>query len=467
MKPQAGTYWHGRLEDVLWDKSNRTNSKWARTSLRLARVIYVLLRDLVSGALTLRAMSLVYTTLLALIPLLALSFSVLKAFGVHNQLRPVLERFLLPLGAQADEIVERIMEFIGHMDVGVLGAAGLALLIYTVISLIQKIEESFNLIWHVPQTRSFGERFRRYLSVLLVGPLLVFCAMGVTAALFNTTWVNSILGYTPLAVTVEQIGKLVPYLLVFGALSFCYSFIPNTRVRLGPALAGGAVGSLLWQSAGWIFALFVASSTRYTAIYSGFAVVILFMIWLYVSWLIVLFGASVAFYCQHPAYVIPLGGEPRLSNRIRERVALSIALHICKAYSAGAAPPTVEDLVGHTNVPSHSVLAVLAAMMKNGLLLRLEDERYAPAKELYSISIYELLSLARSIGEDRYINPRTVTAPPAVDTVMDRYESEARTALSKVTVASLLDDDEKRAQAPANQPIAALRNEHASLAARR
>ena len=119
----------------------------------------VLTRDIVRGQLTLRAMSLVYTTLLSIVPLLALSFSVLKAFGVHNQTEPMLRSFLSPLGEKGEEVSHRIIEFIQNMNVGVLGSLGLALLLYTSVSLMQKIEESCNFLWHISQPRSIGERF--------------------------------------------------------------------------------------------------------------------------------------------------------------------------------------------------------------------------------------------------------------------------------------------------------------------
>ena len=153
----------------------------------------MLFRDVTNGQLTLWAMSLVYTTLLSFVPLLALSFSVLKAFGVHNQVTPMLHRLLAPLGANADELSQRIIQFIDNTNVGVLGSVGLALLLYTVVSLVQKIEESFNFIWHVSEPRSITDRFSLYLSVLLVGPILVFAAIGITAAALNIEIVREFL----------------------------------------------------------------------------------------------------------------------------------------------------------------------------------------------------------------------------------------------------------------------------------
>ena len=186
------------LELAIWAPRRTGLSPWKAFAVRTARLAIVLVRDVMTGTLTLRAMSLVYTTLLSMVPLLALSFSVLKAFGVHNRIEPVLQDLLAPLGAQGDQITRRLVEFIDHMNVGVLGSVGLALLIYTVVSLMEKIEESFNSIWHVTQLRSLGERYSRYLSVLLVGPILVFSAIGITAIALNSDIVQGVLAIGPL-----------------------------------------------------------------------------------------------------------------------------------------------------------------------------------------------------------------------------------------------------------------------------
>jgi len=274
----------GALEHLIWDEPEAAR-RWRGRFAYTVRLLIVLVRDIATGQLTMRAMSLVYTTLLSIVPLLALSFSVLKAFGVHQQSEPMLASLLEPLGERASEVTGRIIQFIENMNVGVLGSLGLALLLYTAVSLIQKVEESFNYIWRVQELRPLGERFSRYLSALLVGPVLVFSALGVTASVMGLSAVKALIQTEPLGAMVGVVAGLLPYLLVIGAFAFLYLFIPNTTVRLKAALAGGAVGGLLWQSAGWVFATFVAGSTSYTAIYASFAVIILSMIWLYVSWL--------------------------------------------------------------------------------------------------------------------------------------------------------------------------------------
>jgi membrane protein len=284
-----------------------------------------------------------------------------------------------------------------------------------------------------------SERFSRYLSVLLVGPLLVFSAMGITATVMNTRWAQRLLAVDLLELVVLWLGNLMPYVLVIGAFTFIYVFIPNTRVRPGPAFVGGLVGGVLWQSAGWAFAVFVASSTQYAAIYSGFAILVLFMIWLYLSWLILLFGASVAFYAQNPQYLLPLGGEPRLSNRMRERLALAVSGLVAAAYREGRPPLTLHDLTQRLGVPVHGVAVVVKALQKGRLLVESAEEPrgFLPARDLATVSLHDVLALVRSDGEDRYLNPAAFPVPASVEEALDRMEAESANILGQVSVASL------------------------------
>ena len=427
------------LDQMVWQGSAAGRPRAHARLLRLTRLLIVLVRDLTQGQLTLRAMGLVYTTLLSLVPLLALSFSVLKAFGVYNQIRPALLGFLGPLGEKGVEITERVIQFIENINVGVLGSVGLALLLYTAVSLVQKIEESFNFIWHVSRARSIGERFSRYLSALLVGPLLVFSAMGITATAASISLVRDVMKVQAIGWLVVEVGHLLPYVLVIGAFTFVYTFIPNTRVRLGPALAGGVVGGILWQSAGWAFALFAASSTRYAAIYSSFAILILFMLWLYLSWLILLFGAAVSFYVQHPEHLVAKSGRPPLSNRMRERLALVIMSLIARRHLDGAAPLSADDLTQRLRMPMRAVDLVLEALRARGILTCTGDEPpgWLPVRDLASVSAKDLLDAVRAAGEDRYLSVDALPAPEPVERLLERADETAAAALSGISLRDL------------------------------
>ncbi len=429
-----------RLESIVWGAQDKPRPRWQAYGLRAVRTVLILARDLTQGQLTLRAMSLVYTTLLSIVPLLALSFSVLKAFGVYDQIQPMLLTFLEPLGENGEEIARRITEFIENMNVGVLGAFGLGLLLYTAVSLMKKIEESLNFVWHVPRPRPLGDRFSRYLSVLMVGPILVFAALGITATVMNIETVRNVLAIGALGQTVETISRLMPYLFVIAAFAFVYIFIPNTRVGIGPALIGGAVGGIVWQTAGWVFAAFVASSTKYAAIYSGLAILILFMIWLYLSWLILLFGASVAFYAQHPEYLYARSGEPRMSNRMRERLALSVMSLIAGRFLAGERMPSLSDFTRLLGVPMHALQTVLDALERRELVAQSTDDPplFLPARDPSLISVAMVLETVGSAGEERYLSPEKLPAPNPVDEVLDRVRDAVESSVGKTTLRELL-----------------------------
>ena len=428
------------LHDRVWRVHLADLPPWRARLLSAVRLILAVLRDLVNGQLTLRAMSLVYTTLLSLVPLLALSFSVLKAFGVHNQLEPVLRRFLAPLGSGDLELTQHIIGFIDNVNVGVLGSLGLALLVYASVSLVRKVELSFNYIWHVTQHRTLGQRLRSYLGVLLVGPVMVFGAMAVTVAASDLALVQSLLAAETFNRMAFLVSEVTPYLLVIGAFSFVYAFIPNTKVQIGAALVGGLTGGVLWQSAGWAFTNFVAHSTDYAAIYSGFAVVMLFMIWLYLSWLILLLGASVSFYSQHPEYLISASGEPRLSNRMRERLALLVMSRVASSYLGDGPAWSRERLTRTLGVPTHAVAAVVDALQQGGLLAKTRDSPpcYLPAREPAQLTLKELLEVVRAAGEGQFLSPEQLPVPPEVEDVLQRLERATNSVAGEISVAQLV-----------------------------
>jgi len=409
-----------RAYDFLWGENISCAPALRRRFILTLRTLYAIGRDLAEGQLTLRAMSLVYTTLLSLVPLLALSFSVLKGFGVQNQVRPTLLALLAPLGDKGLEIAEQVIGFVNNIKVGVLGALGLGLLIYTVITLLQKIELSLNYVWRVKSARPLAQRFSQYLSVLMIGPLLIFSAMGVTAALFGSSAMQALIAIEPLGTLVGFAAKLLPFLFVIAAFSFVYVLMPNTRVRVSSALVGATVAGILWQTLGWGFAAFIASSTNYTAIYASFAIVIFSMIWMYLNWLIVLIGASIACYYQYPALLVTPRREFRLSNRVKEKIALLIATYIGRNYYNCAPAWSLGALADHMGVPLMSVEAVLKPIQYAGYITETADDppHYLPARSFETISVKELLDTVRTAEEDPGMSAEILSHEVGVESLL-------------------------------------------------
>ncbi len=433
------------LDRWIWRTPVEQLSRAQQWAVQFVRLVIVVARDLADGQLTLRAMGLVYTTLLSIVPLLAISFSVLKAFGVHNQVEPMLLSFLEPLGEKGVEISSRILDFIENMNVGVLGSVGLALLLYTAVSLVHKVEEAFNFIWHVSRGRSIGERFSRYISALLVGPLLIFAALGVTAAAMSLAVVREALQIEAISWLALQAGRLLPYALIVGAFTFLYIFIPNTRVRVTAALVGGLIAGVVWQTAGWGFAQFVVASTRYAAIYSSFAIMILFMLWLYLSWLILLFGSSVSFYMQYPEYLVRNGGEMRLSNRMSERLALVIMSLIGRYHLEGRTPWSLDALSRELRMPIRTVDEVLIGLRDRKILTTTGDEPpgWLPVRDLDQVSVKDVVDTVRTLGENNYLRPETLRGPHSVERLLQRAEGAAESALRDTTIKDLATEPEE------------------------
>ncbi|WP_439099446.1 YihY/virulence factor BrkB family protein [Ectothiorhodospira mobilis] len=251
---------------------------------------------------------------------------------------------LEPLGAQGAQIVANVVQFVENMRVGVLGFVGLAFLFFTVVGMIQKVEAAFNYIWQVKTPRRLVQKFSNYLSVILVGPVLVFSALGITASVMATDIVQRLMDYGWIGGSVELLSRLVPYLLITLAFTFIYILVPNTRVRPLPALGGGVAAALLWQTTGWGFAALMAGSTRYDAIYSGFAIVIMLLFWLYLNWLILLVGSQVAYFLQNPRRLqAPQPAAADLPTGVHERLALAVMACVARRFAAGDAPPREAD----------------------------------------------------------------------------------------------------------------------------
>jgi len=436
------------LHDALWAPTPPDRSRYVRWLFQAGRITDRLIDDVYYGRLNLYAMSLVYTTLLSIVPVLAVSFSVLKAFGVHNQLEPTLLTFLAPLGEKGAEITNQVITFVDNIRVGVLGALGLGFLIYTVISLMQKVEEAFNFIWNTRSERTLSRRFSDYLSVLLVGPVLVFTALGMTGSAMNTEVMQWLATHEPAKSILTVAGRVVPFILIVAAFAFIYRLIPYTRVKLGAAFVGALLAGVLWEIAGLAFASFIAASTRYTAIYSSFAIGILAIIWVYLAWLILLVGCRVAFYHQHPEHLWLREDDERMAPRHMEALALRAMIHIGHRFREGAGATGIHALVGATGSTQPMLERVLGDLEAGHLLVTVDagEPSYLPAAPLKRITAEDILKAVR--GDARKGSPDS-SIDRVVESVIKGFEGVLEKQLRRDTLDELV--------TRANQPESALR----------
>jgi membrane protein len=428
-----------QIRHMVWERDLTDAHYWQKAGTRFLRIMAMVVRDLKGGMLTLRAMSLVYTTLLSFVPLLAVSFSVLKGFGVRNQIEPMLLNLLSSLGDKGVELTQNIVGFVENMKIGVLGALGLGLLMFTVISLIQKIESAFNFTWRLSGSRNLSQRFSNYLSVVMVGPVLIFSAIGITASLRNHAIVSSIQSLPYMGGVIQLLGYLVPYVLIIAAFSFVYVLVPNTRVKPLSALYGAVVAGLLWRWTGMLFAGFASGSTSYTAIYSGFAILLLFMIWLYLGWLILLIGASIAYYHQHPESLHWDEGSQHMSALLRENLCLQLMVEIASEhYHANGLKTSRRNLSQSLKVPQSMIERMLNTLQKCDLIVatRAADPSYLPARAIDKIDVLEVLECARLAEDGNFHQQLKLSA--SVSELQQQIDAARQQLVSAKTIKDLI-----------------------------
>lgn len=402
------------------------------------RYVYALLRDLVMGEHNLRAMSLVYTTLLSVVPLIAFALSVLKGLGLHHDLVPLLADLLHPLGEHATALAQRLVAVVDRLQGRLVGTLGFAVLIFNSMAAIQKIEESFNHIWNVPRLRGAGRRIGEYLGVLIVGPVVIVTTFGVASGLSSHSGSEWLREHTPLAPVLAVVHGATPWGLTCLALAFLYAFVPNTAVRTRPALTAGVVTGVVWVAAGYAFASLGAYSTQMMAVYASFAITLLTLTWLWLSWLILLLGCQLAFYLQNPRYLRTGRRLLVASPRLAERLALSTMINTAIAFEAGTAKPTVATLAERFDVASGVLTPILDCLERAGLVTQTADGALVPGRPPQGIGVAAIISAVRDGAETAQTSLCEAHTLERADAVGDDLERAIEAHFAGLTLSDLI-----------------------------
>jgi membrane protein len=386
----------------LWHIDTRELTRRRLILLRQVQLVSLVLRDFQADGCLLRASALTYTTLLSIVPLLALMVSVLKGFGVQDVLEPLI---LKNLAIGSVEVVSNIFRYIENTHFGRLGALGLIFLILAVLTLLSNIEKSFNHIWRVKETRSLLRRFSDYFSVVLLSPLLILVAVSMSSSLQSQTLVQHLLETAYVGEAVLLLFKLLPFLAMWAAFTSLYLFMPNTRVRFLSALIGGIFGGTLWQLVQWGYVYFQVGVAKYNAIYGTMAALPIFIVWLYVSWVIVLLGLELTYALQNASTMRQELGDEQINFASRQRLALTVLLLVGEAFYAGQPAWTKQRLCSELKLPPRKASELLTDMVRLGLLVAVQDEgeestSYQPGRAPDNLLLRDLLEMLRKDGAD-------------------------------------------------------------------
>ncbi len=380
-------------EDI-WRIRLRREPRSKSFLIRNLRVLLVALRKFHKDKCLLSASALTFYTLLAIVPIAAMAFGIAQGFGFER----TLERKILESAAGQEEVVQEVIVFANNLlestQGGLMAGIGVAILLWTVVKVLGRVEYSLNDIWGNKKARSLGRKFSEYISIMLLGPLLLIVASSLIVFITTqvTTAAEDVPLLAPLGPVILFVLRGLPYAIIWFLFTFIYIFIPNTRVNFKSGLIAGVIAGTIYVIVQWAYINFQVGISKYNAIYGSFAALPLFLIWLRLSWLIVLFGAEISFAHQN---VHTYEFEPdteKVSTRFKRLVALSVTRQVVKRFARGLDPLTAPQLSRQMEIPIRLLRQVLFELVDSGVLVETATENedqhaYQPALDIDLITL--------------------------------------------------------------------------------
>jgi len=424
----------------IWEVDLSSLSTVRRIGINAVRVIHLVFKGFQDNDCPLHAASLTYSTLMSIVPVMALALSVLRGLGAGDwvELRSVELMETLPDQLQA--FMMNVMIYVKHTNFTTLGGIGLVLLIWMVVEVLGRVEMSFNKVWGVTESRPILRKFSDYLSILIVVPILVIAATTINATLNSYALVHLFQEYLGSARFVySKLVKCMPFVATWLAFVFLYKFMPNTKVHTLPAVVSGIIGGSIWIIWQWMYIKFQIGVNQYNAIYATFASVPIFLFWLYISWQVVLLGAEIGFALQNFATYRMEQRAHGASAHSKIMLALSIISHVAQSMMINVPHFEVETYAKTHRVPVRLINEVLDELAKAKLIARVAeaDSRYVLLKIPDTIRVKDIIGVVLQSGQ----SPHALGLDhlnPAIRNVMGKYESGAAEALKEFNINDLL-----------------------------
>ncbi len=420
----------------IWCTSLDTLPKYRAFFVKIVRIVILSIRGFTKDGCALRASALTFYSLLSLVPAAALAFGIAKGFGFER----LLERRLVEEFHAQEEVVIKVISFsqsfLENTRGGLIAGIGVIVLLWTLLKVLSNIEHAFNTIWEVRRHRSLVRKFSDYLSIMFIGPVLIILSSSVTV--FITTQVTdiihkiSILGY--ISGPIFTAMKLIPYGLIWALFTLVYMVMPNTRVRFSSGLVAGIAAGTMYQLTQWFYITFQVGAARFNAIYGSFAALPLFLIWLQISWFIVLFGAEISYAFQHADDYEHEPDFTNISPYYSRILSLLIAHRVVKNFVGGKAPFTASQLSRSLNMPIRLVRSILDSLIESALFSRVPATKpdsfaYQPARDVSFFSIKHVIDALEKNG----VNALPIARTPefeAIDQSLEAFDETLKNSES-------------------------------------
>jgi len=402
------------IREGIWKIRLKDLAKGKRFLIKYLRVVIIAAKEFIADRCPLRASALTFYSLLSIVPIVAMAFAIAKGFGLQKHLEmQLLEKF-----SGQEVVILQVIEFSRNMlqntKGGVIAGVGVAVLLWAVVNVLSQIEESFNDIWGIKKARSLGRMFSDYLSIVFVGPILLIMSSSATVLIeTNLTQITEkidLLGlFSPLITLIIQI---VPYCLIWILFAFVYIFMPNKKVFLFSGLIAGIAAGTIFVIVQKFYIIFQIGVAKYNAIYGSFAALPLFLIWLQLSWFILLFGAEISFALQNADEYEYEPDRNKISPFFRKLLSLQITHLLVMNFIQGNKPMTVSLICASLDIPVRLVQEILCDLAGCGLisdatLEKSEEAAYQPARDINDFSISFILQALENKGIDTIPTART------------------------------------------------------------
>jgi len=412
------------LQEDIWRLSLRRLPKWKALAIRQLRVIVLAFRGFAEDKLDLRASALTFYSILSVVPIVAMAFGVAKGFGLQSTFEQAIKRRFYGQEEVLEWVIKFANSFLENTKGGLIAGIGLVILFFAVMKMLSNIESSFNAIWQIRTPRTWFRKFADYFSLMFIGPVLLI--MSSSATVFITTQVTkivqeiSLLGFfSPI---IFFLIKLIPYVLIWLLLTLLYMIMPNTKVSFRSGLLAGIIAGTLFVLLQWGYVKFQVGVSRYNAIYGSFAALPLFVMWLQISWLIVLFGSEISFANQNVEKYEYESDALNLSP-FNKRILILLVMHrIVKNFQIGKHPYTAKELSLHLEIPIRLVREALYLLKESRLIVETvtREEKltaFQPAIDIQQISISGVMKSLDHTGINKLMAAESPVQQKLTDTL--------------------------------------------------
>ena len=390
----------------IWRVTESEVTKRKFSLYNIIKTIYVTVQQFVNDRIAAKASALTYSTLLAIVPMLAILFAIARGFGFDNLMESQLFRGFGGKNETTETIIFFVDSYLEHAKGGIFIGIGLAMLLWTVLNLINNIEVTFNQIWQVKKSRQMYRKITDYFSMFLLLPILIVFSSGVT--LFISTALSGMDKYILLGSLSKFLIRMIPFVITWLMFTGLYVFMPNTKVHFKYALPAGILAGTIYQFFQYFYISGQIWVSKYNAIYGSFAALPLFLLWLQTSWTICLFGVQMTYTSQNIRLFSFDKDTRNVSRRYRDFISLLIMSLICKRFEEQDRPYTADELSNKHKIPIRLVNRTLFDLLEIGFIHEvLSDQKsesisYQPSVDISQLTVSSLLEAIDKHGSEDF-----------------------------------------------------------------